>query len=289
MALFARVVDAGGFTAAAKSADIPQTTISRRIAKLEDSLGARLLERTTRKVVVTEIGQRVYHHARRIIDEVEGAQTLADSMQDEPIGLIRISAPVVFGQHILRPALARFLSANPKVQVQLDLSGRRVDLVGDGFDTAIRVGPLEPSSLIKRRIMWANAAYFARADIACKVGAPEALANCDWLDARNEYTSVDWKLLHKDSLRECYKFTKKPRIASSDIETLISCAEAGLGVAVLPVFSAPPSLERVLPEYVSRRVEINALTASHKSITPAVRSFLDHLEEQAQSGEALPG
>jgi len=284
LVLFARVVDAGGFTAAAKAVGVPQTTISRRIARLEESLGVRLLERTTRTVTVTEIGRRVYGHARRVIEEIEGAQALTGSIQDEPSGLIRISAPVVFGQHLLGPSLARFLGAHPKVRAQIDLTGRQVDLVEEGVDVALRVGPLPPSSLIRRRIMWADAAYFAHPDLARSIDRPEALAEADWLDARNEYAPVEWALLSKDDLRKSHSFKKQPRVASSDIETLVACAGSGLGVALLPVFAAPDSLARVLPDYVSRRVEINALSASHKSITPAIRSFVDHLQGELHTG-----
>lgn len=283
LALFARVVEAGGFTAASRNVGAPQTTISRRIAKLERELGVRLLERTTRKVSVTQVGRRVYQNARRIIEEAEGAQAVAATMRDEPAGLIRISAPVVFGQYLLAPALSAFLAVNPKVKVQLDLTGRQVDLVEEGIDVAIRIGPLLPSSLIRRRIMWANAAYFANAAIARGIDGPDALQKADWLHAGNEHAVVKWKLLDAGSLEEKHSFTKEPRVTSSDVETLISCAEAGLGVAVLPEFAVPQTLERVLPAYVSRQVDINALSPSHKSITPAVRSFLDDLQKKVQA------
>lgn len=277
LALFARVVEAGGFTAASRNVGAPQTTISRRIARLERELGVRLLERTTRKVSVTQVGKRIYQNARRIIEEAEGAQATAATMRAEPAGLIRVSAPVVFGQYLLAPSLSAFLAANPKVKVQLDLTGRQVDLVEESIDVAIRIGPLLPSTLIRRRIMLANAAYFADAKIARGIDGPDALHKADWLHAGNEHAVVKWRLLDAEKLEEKHSFAKEPRVTSSDVETLISCAEAGLGVAVLPEFAAPPTLKRVLPAYVSRQVEINALSPSHKSITPAVRSFLDYL------------
>lgn len=283
LALFARVVEAGGFTAASRNVGAPQTTISRRIAKLERELGVRLLERTTRKVSVTEVGRRIYQNARRIIEEAEGAQAVAATMRDEPAGLIRVSAPVVFGQHLLAPALSAFLGANPKVKVQLDLTGRQVDLVEESIDVAVRIGPLLPSSLIRRRIMWANAAYFANAEIAVGIDRPDALHKAHWLHAGNEHGTVEWKLLDAESLEEKHSFAKEPRVTSSDVETLISCAKAGLGVAVLPEFAVPRTLKRVLPSFVSRQVEINALSPSHKSITPAVRSFLDYLQKKVQA------
>lgn len=277
LTLFARVVEAGGFTAAAKSLGIPQTTVSRRVAKLEEDLGVRLLERTTRTVSVTDVGRRIYQNARRVLDEVEGAHAIASTMLGEPTGFIRISAPVVFGQHLLAPAVASYLADHPKVTVQVNLTGRVVDLVEEGYDIAVRVGALQPSALIKRRIMWANAGYFARRDVAATIKQPEDLEAADWLSASNEPGPAEWLLMAGEPLQERYRFKKEPRVTSSEIDTLIACAQAGLGVAVLPEFAAPSSLQQVLPPFLSKRVEINTLTPSHKGVTPAVRTFLDHL------------
>lgn len=278
LALYAKVVEAGGFTAASRITGVPQATISRRIAELEDRLDVRLLERTTRKVSVTQVGRKIYEHARRIVEEVESAGAVATSLKDEPSGLIRMTAPVVLGQHLLAPAIASFLKEYPKVSVQVELTGRRVDLVEEGFDLAIRVGELDASSLIRTRLTKANAAYFANNDISEKVISPSDIESVPWLHAGMNAGTATWDVLHAQTHARIHQASKEPTLVSSDVEILVESAKAGLGIAILPEFAAPNSLNRVLPGTVAKQVEINALVVSHKSILPSVRSFIDHLK-----------
>lgn len=288
-ALFARVVEAGGFSAAARTIGVPQTTLSRRIAKLEVRLGVRLLERTTRRIAITEAGRKVFDHARRMMDEAEDARATAASLNAEPSGLIRVSAPVVLGQHLLAPAIISFTDKYPKVRFQVSLSGRRVDLVEEGYDIAIRVGDLPDSGLMKVPLMKSYAAYYARPDVAGRIRKPQDLSEPAWLNASNESGSATWNLLNSATGEMVLSLSKEPLITSSDVETLVQAARAGLGVSVLPEFVRDPKLVRVLPDYVARLVEINALLVSRKSIIPSVRGFIDHLKVHLQSNSTSGG
>lgn len=279
LALFAHVVAAGGFTAAARVTGVPQATISRRVAALERNLGVSLLARTTRVVAVTDAGQRVYDHARRMLDECEGALAAAALMRSEPAGLIRIAAPVVLGQHLLAPAIASFLVTHPKIRIQVDLGGRLVDLVEEGFDLAVRVGHLPDSSLIQTRLMQVDAAYYAAPEVARGLKEVDDLATVPWLHAGNRSGPVEWTAAPVDGDAPHRLFRAEPRMTSSDVEVLIAAARAGLGVAVLPAFAAAEGLERVLPGWRSRRVDISALAVSHKMSVPGVRALIDHLKQ----------
>jgi DNA-binding transcriptional LysR family regulator len=150
--LFARVADAGSFSRAAEQVGLPKSTVSRRIAALEAALGERLLLRTTRKLHITDFGHSVLAHARQIVDDVAGAAALAQHRQAEPSGRLRVSMPSDFANLALGHALARFIAAHPAIALELDLSPRRVDLVGENFDVALRMGELpDDASLAARR------------------------------------------------------------------------------------------------------------------------------------------
>jgi DNA-binding transcriptional LysR family regulator len=149
--LFARIVEAGSFTRAADRVNLPKSTVSRRLAMLETTLGERLLQRTTRKLVVTEFGASLYEHARRLADEVEAAGALAQHRQGEPSGKLRISAPGDFANSTLNHVIARFLERYPAVTLEMDLTPRRVDLVAENFDIAIRMGDLPDDATLSAR------------------------------------------------------------------------------------------------------------------------------------------
>jgi len=150
MAVFASVVKTGSFTAAGKALSLPKSNVSRRIARLEDTLNVRLLERTTRKLRLTEIGQSLYHHAQRIVEEADSANSLVESMTSRPRGILRVSASVFTGQKLLTPILPEFLKLFPELHLHLELSNRRIDLIEEGFDVAIRIGSMKDSTMIAR-------------------------------------------------------------------------------------------------------------------------------------------
>jgi DNA-binding transcriptional LysR family regulator len=150
MSLFAHVVDAGSFTAAAEITQIPKSTISRRIANLEKSLNASLLARTTRRLRLTEVGDIYYQHCRRMIEEAEAAEISVNQLMGKPKGTLRINTSITIGQHLLGPLLSEFLTLYPEIDIQLLTTNRVVHLVDEGFDLAIRVCVLADSSLISK-------------------------------------------------------------------------------------------------------------------------------------------
>ncbi len=177
--LFARVVDEGSFSRAAERLDLPKSTVSRRVAALEAQLGERLLLRTTRKLTVTDFGHSVLEHAHHVADEVEAAASLAQNRQVEPSGRLRVSMPGDLANLVLGPLLAEFITAYPAITLEVDLSARFVDLIGENFDVAIRMGDLrDDASLAARRLavftgsLYAAPAYIARRG---QPSEPEAL------------------------------------------------------------------------------------------------------------------
>ena len=152
LAAFTYVVEHGGFTAAANAAQLPKSNISRRIANLERRLGVRLLERTTRKIHVTEIGEIYYQHCRRMLDEADHSDLCVEQTMAIPRGTLRVSASVTTGQHLLAPLTAAFIAQHPEVQMELSLVNRQVDVIDEGFDLVIRIGALQDSSLVTRSL-----------------------------------------------------------------------------------------------------------------------------------------
>ena len=151
--LFARIVEAGSFSLAAQRVNLPKSTVSRRVALLEARLGERLLQRTTRKLMLTEFGASLLDHARKVVDEVEAAGALVQHRQQAPSGRLRVSMPADFANLGMTDVMSRFLNRYPAITLELDLSPRRVDLVGENFDIAIRMGDLpDDSSLAARRV-----------------------------------------------------------------------------------------------------------------------------------------
>jgi DNA-binding transcriptional LysR family regulator len=183
--LFARVVDEGSFSRAAERLSLPKSTVSRRVAALEAQLGERLLLRTTRKLTVTDFGHSVLEHAHHVVDEVEAAESLAHNRQVEPSGRLRVSMPGDFASLILGTLLAEFVARYPAIALEVDLSARFVDLIGENFDVALRMGDLrDDASLAARRVavftgsLYASPAYIARRGAPSE---PEALMEHDTL------------------------------------------------------------------------------------------------------------
>jgi DNA-binding transcriptional LysR family regulator len=230
---------------------MPKSTVSRKVSELEARLGARLLQRTTRKLGLTDVGQAFYQHAARVIAEVEEAERVVTRMQEMPRGLLRVTTPLNFG--FLAPAVASFMRRYPEVRVELVGSDRVVDLVEEGFDVAIRAGDLDDSSLIARSLGKLESYLVASPNFLRRHGAPkkpEALASfeCVVFGAGRERTN--WRLT-----RESKTTTVRvnARFIVNDFEFLDEAVRTGLGIGVLPIFRCiddlrAKRLRRVLPE-----------------------------------------
>jgi DNA-binding transcriptional LysR family regulator len=242
MELFARIVERGSLSAAARDLGLSKSLVSRRLGQLEDRLGARLVNRTTRRLALTDIGREFNERARRVLLEAGEAEACARDASAELGGRLRIAAPVSFGYLHLAAALAGFLAEHPKVEIELELNDRFVDLLGEGYDLAIRSGQLEDSSLIVRPIaqarilLAASPAYFARH------GAPESpgdLVRHTCLVYGNQPAARVWR----------FKIAGKwvapaihPQLTANNGDVLCRAAVEGLGIVALPSFILGPAL-----------------------------------------------
>lgn len=282
-AVFTQVVQSGSFTAAARELDMPKSTVSRKVADLEERLGARLLQRTTRRLNLTEVGETFFRHALRVMSEVEEAELAVTAMQDVPRGLLRVTAPLSFG--FLGPIVASFLERRPQVEVELVCTDRVVDLVQEGFDVGVRAGRLSDSTLVSRGLGTLQSFLVASPAFRKKHGVPKAPEELERFDTLVFGSSADRTHLRLVSAGESVAVRVKPRLVVNDFEFLESSARAGLGIAWLPVFRITSDLHakrlvRVLPEWSSPEIPIQAVYPSSRFLSPKVKAFLDHLREQ---------
>ncbi|OGB20745.1 MAG: LysR family transcriptional regulator [Burkholderiales bacterium RIFCSPLOWO2_02_FULL_57_36] len=285
--LFARVVDEGSFSRAAERTGLPKSTVSRRIAVLEATLGERLLLRTTRKLTVTDFGHSMLEHANQVAAEVEAAASLAHHRQIEPSGRLRVSMPSDFANVVLGPLLAEFIAAHPAISLEIDLSPRRVDLIGENFDVAIRMGPLpDDASLAARRLALFSAGLYASPSYLAQRGlpaAPEALLQHDALHllGRNG-EPASWVLIRDDA-----RWVGIPpgRATINSPELLILLARAGAGITVVSDHFAEPyvrsgELKRVLPDWSLPPAPAWAVFPGRRLMPARTRVFLDALQAE---------
>ncbi len=278
--LFAKVVEAGSFVGASRALDVPTSTVSRKVAALEERLGARLLQRTTRKLALTDAGRAYYHHAARVVAEVDAAEQAVDRLQSEPRGRLRVTVPLNFG--FIGPAVASYLSRYREVQLEIVSADRVVDLVHEGFDLAIRAGALADSSLIARSLGHLKSFVVASPDYVRRVGAPEdprALAAHDALLFGAGVDRATWRLTREG---ETVAIEMKPRVVVNDFDLIEAAAREGLGVALLPGFRSSDALEtgalvRLLPAWCSVQIPLHAVYPSARHLSPTVKTFVDHL------------
>jgi DNA-binding transcriptional LysR family regulator len=240
--LFAKVVDEGSFSRAAERLGLPKSTVSRRVAALEAQLGERLLLRTTRKLTVTDFGHSVLEHARHVADEVEAAASLAQNRQVQPSGRLRVSMPGDMANLVLAPLLAEFVLAHPAITLEVDLSARFVDLIGENFDVAIRMGDLrDDASLAARRLavftvgLYASPAYIARRGAPSE---PEALMEHDTLRILGRAGDpLPWVLTRG---QERWEGIPPGRATANSPEVLMRMARAGAGITIVNDHFADP-------------------------------------------------
>jgi DNA-binding transcriptional LysR family regulator len=284
--LFARIVEAGSFSMAAQRLDLPKSTVSRRIALLESSLGERLLQRTTRRLVLTEFGASLLEHARKVADEVEAAGALAQHRQAEPSGKLRVSMPHDFANFGMSPLLARFMERYPAVSLELDLSPRRVDLVAENFDVAIRMGELPvDSTLNARRVVVNRLNLFASPGYLALRGIPEHpddLANHDLLCILSRSGGPAPWVLQRGKVK--WEREVRARLTANSPEMLARVASGGGGIAASSHLFADPfvkrgELVRVLPDWDMPEDSGWAVFPGRRLMPAKLRVFLDMMEE----------
>lgn len=283
--IFARVAEAGSFSRAADRLGLPKSTVSRRIALLEERLGERLMLRTTRRLALTEFGEHLLEHARQVAVEVDAARALAEHRQARPSGRLRVSMPSDFANLLLADMLAAFIALHPAVTLELDLSPRRVDLLGENFDIAVRMGALPDDALLAaRRIavlpigLYAAPGYLAeRGDLA----SPDDLAQHEalrLLEPGGE--AAVWTLI---SGQRRWEGAPPGRALANSPELLIRLARAGVGIAAVPDYFAAPSvrsgeLRRVLPDWHLPAHPAWAVFPGRRLMPAKTRAFLDMLQ-----------
>lgn len=285
---FTQVVDHGGFARAARALGIPKSRLSRHVMALEAQLNVRLLNRSTRRFAVTEVGQEVYRHAAAMRAEADAALEAVEFARAAPRGTIRASCPVTLAQSVLASMLPMFLAKYPAVRLQLHVSNRRVDVVREGFDVALRVRsqPSGEDGLVMRtfgrahELLVASPAYLARAGAPA---SPQDLGSRETLDYGGELDRQPWELVGSDG--QSVRAEHTPRVICHDFIVLRATVLAGLGIAKLPdsvvredVHSG--ALTRVLPDWNSPQGVVHAVFPSRRGLLPAVRAFIDFLAER---------
>ena len=294
MLYFAEVAERGGFAAAGRALGVPKSRLSRRIADLETRLGARLLQRTTRKLSLTEVGEIYLRHCSAMRDEALAAAEAVAQMQVEPRGTLRITCPVTLAQNTLGYLVPRFMALYPQVKVDMQVTNRVVDLVEEGIDIALRVrSTLDDSgSLVIKNLGLTSGHLLASPALLARQGRPEKPEDLGWLDTV-AMSSVDgrssWTLLGPDG-RE-FVLTHQPRYIADDLQTLKLAVLAGTGMTFLPDSMSGAEqqarlLVPVLPGWVLKPGVAHAVFPSRRGQVPAVRSFLDFLGEHMR-GESL--
>ncbi len=281
--VFTRVVQAGSFTAAARALEMPKSSVSRKVSELEDRLGARLLQRTTRRLRLTDAGRVYFDHCARIVAEIEEADQAVTRLHAAPRGLLRVTAPLSFG--LLGPAIAAFLKRYPDVQVDMMCSDRRVDLVDEGFDVAIRAGPLDDSTLVARslgvikRVLVASPAYLRRRGTPRSPADLEQHSCISFAAGRAPGT---WALHAGDRKVEV---RISARFAVNDLELMLETTRAGIGIAWLADFLCADdlragTLRQILPDWCSAEIPVHGVYPSSRHLSPKVVAFVDMIRDR---------
>lgn len=283
--VFAAVAEAESFSAAARTLRISKAAVSIQVQKLEERLDTRLINRTTRRVSLTEEGRVYYEHCRRILAVAREAREGLDARHAVPRGLLRINAPMSFGTLHLGTAIADYMAMYPEVEIDLELNDRRVDLMEDGFDLGIRIAKLPDSSLIARRLAPCRRIVLASPTYLEKHGRPthpEDLRNHNLL-AYGYLPQPDvWTFNGPDGVIE---IPQKGNYRANNGDVLIQAAVCGVGIARVPTFFcthpiAKGKLEIILQDYEDEPVNVYAIYPHRRHLSPRVRSFVDFLSER---------
>ena len=291
MLYFAEVVERGGFAAAGRALGIPKSRLSRRVSELESQLGVRLLQRTTRRLSLTEVGEAYLRHCQAMRESAQAAADVAAQVQAVPRGTIRVSCPVTLAQTVLAELMPQFLARFPKVRVEMMVSNRAVNLVEEGIDVALRVRPSveDSGSMVVKRLDLATQILVASPEQLIRQGTPatlQDLARMDSIAMSAPDGRSTWNLVGPGGVHQVVQHT--PRYVADDLLTLKIAAMAGTGICWMPDYMCQDEvrdgkLVRVLPDWAPAPAIVHAVFPSRMGLSPAVRRFLDFL------GEAMPG
>jgi DNA-binding transcriptional LysR family regulator len=281
--VFVAVVEAGSFTAAADRLDIAKSAVSRRVSALEERLGAQLLRRTTRRLNLTETGQSFYEHSARILADLDEAEAAVAQEHGELRGVLRVALPLSFGVRHMSEPIADFSRRHPRVSFELDLNDRRVDLVAEGADLALRIGRLADSSLIARRLFEARTVVCASPAYLERSGTPATpgdLVDHDCLVYGNLPDPMRWVCTDSEGNRHSTDVHAAMTASSGDF--LCAASVEGLGIAMQPTFIAGEAIGRgdlvpILTEYTWPVTPAYAVYPPTRHLSYRVREFIDFL------------
>ena len=291
--VFAKVVELRSFRAAAIALGIPRSTVSSKVAQLEEHLQVRLLERTTRTVRITDAGSAYYRKVTPALEALQAAERTIDELQMEPAGPLRLTATLDGGQFILAPVLIEYMRQYPKVQLDLHLTDRRVDLIEEGVDLALRMGHLPDSSMVARKLstpgvlgVYASPDYLA---LHPEPRRPQALETHDCLVMSSHPDPTTWSFQSRGTT---IRVPVRARATANSFLVLRDMAKAGLGIARLPDFIAAPGvgegqLRPVLLSYLPPPVPWSAIISSSRYLSPKLRRLIDLLEQHYRPDDRL--
>lgn len=285
MGIFARVAEAKGFSAAARRLGISKSVVSKEVAKLEKSLGARLLNRTTRQLSLTEVGAAFYDHCARIVQEAEEAALLVDRLHAKPRGVLKCTAPVAFATLHIAAVLPDFLARYPEVQIDMTVGDRFFELADEGFDLAIRIARELPPNMVARklapinRVVCATPGYFEKHGIPI---VPQDLAEHNCLVYTHANPDSYWRFRSSEG---DIVVPVRGNLKLNDDEVIWQAVRGGLGISILPTFTVGNDLQSghlqaVLAEYIPTETNLYALYLPNRHLSAKVRVFIDFLLER---------
>lgn len=291
MLYFAEVVERGGFAAAGRALGIPKSRLSRRVSELEAQLGVRLMQRTTRKLSLTEVGEAYLRHCQAVRESAQAAADTVAQVQTIPRGTVRVSCPVTLAHTVLAELMPRFLATYPEVRIDMLVTNRAVNLVEEGIDVALRVRATvdDSGSMVVKRLDHTTQILVASPELLMRRGTPQTLDDLAQLDSIS-MSAPDgrstWVLIGPGGVQQTVQHT--PRYVADDLLTLKFAAVAGTGVCWMPDYMCQDEIRerklvRVLSDWAPAPSIVHAVFPSRRGLSPAVRRFLDYL------GEAMPG
>ena len=291
--IFEKVATMGSFSAAARALGLPKSSVSRAVSVLETELGTRLLQRTSRAVVLTASGAALLERCPDILARVEEAVNYINGLAGTPRGHLRVSAGIGFGINVLSDLLPDFIQRYPDIDVSLDLSSRPVDLVSSGVDVAIRMGPVPDSEVVARRLGTLRRYVCVAPSYIARKGAPRTIADLGRHDAI-EMPGPDgrprsWTFTGPDG--ESVSVEPSLRISVNEALTVHRLVLNGAGIGVISAYICGPEIEagrlvRLFPEWQLPSVDVNVLFPSHRELSPVVRAFVDFIKEASRPGVA---
>lgn len=279
VALFIRVVEAGSFAKVSRLLGIPKASLSRKISQLEEFYGTQLIVRSTRHLQLSEVGREVFGKSHAMLSILEDVKSVISKTKEKPHGLLRITAGVEYGLSVISPIVNDYLKIFPEVSVELDLTGRRVDLIYEGFDLGVRIGPLEDSTLSSRKVGSFRYGVFASQKFITE-NKPITLEKVNSLPTLG-FTRADnrksWTLINE---LEEKSIEISPRMISNNYWTLLNAVQSHLGLAFMPIFLVEEELKKktivqLFPNWQSEEIPIHFIYPSQKYLTSKVRSFID--------------